>query len=157
MSYLTGSTRNGRSLVAFCRIAGPLQQRLSTMGGSTNRRIAAVLQNQAANRDTLQLARSVCEAHDEAEALHESFTPAERQTTDRLAPRGNTVFSARDHTSLVDDLPPTIENEEVPGLAKSIAAPKGVRFIASRIRKLTKWRHFFTYMQGHQRGTNQSC
>jgi len=47
------SHATGGYLGAFYRIAGPLQQRLSAMGGSTNQRIAAVLQNPSTSKDTL--------------------------------------------------------------------------------------------------------
>jgi hypothetical protein len=41
------------------------------------------------------------------------------------------------------DLPPTIEVEALPELHDFTAAPKGIRFIAAKIRKLTEWRYFF--------------
>jgi hypothetical protein len=44
---------------------------------------------------------------------------------------------------VVEDLAPTIETEVVPDLLESVAAPKGVRFIAAKIRKITEWQHFF--------------
>ena len=75
------------------------------------------------------------------------FTPAERQAADRMAPRGSTVFSAGDPCFYYGGRsPPTIEEENLPGLAESTAAPKGIEFIVARMRKLTKWRHFCTYM-----------
>jgi hypothetical protein len=60
-----------------------------------------------------------------------------------MAPRGNTIFSAGDPNSSIEDLPPTIEVESLPELHGSTAAPKGIRFIAAKMRKLTEWRHFF--------------
>jgi hypothetical protein len=76
----------GGYIGAFFRIAGPLQQRLIAMGGSTNREVAAALQDPSANRCTRQWARAVCEAHEDARTLQRSFTPAERYSADALAP-----------------------------------------------------------------------
>jgi len=52
-----------------------------------------------------------------------------------MAPRGNIIFSAGDPTSMVEDITPTIETEVVPDLKESVAAPKGVRFIAAKVCK----------------------
>ena len=86
----------------------------------------------------------MCEAHEEAKTLQQSFTPAEHYTVDALAPRGNTIYSAGDPSSTVEDLPSTIDDEELPELVESTAAPKGVRYIAARVRKMRDWRSFFT-------------
>jgi hypothetical protein len=79
--------------------------------------------------------------------LRQSFSPAEKDTADRLAPRGNTIFSTGDTASIVEDLPATIEDEPLPELHQAIAAPKGIRFIAAKLHKLTEWRHFFELHQ----------
>ena len=76
--------------------------------------------------------------------LQQSFTPEKRHNADALAPRGNTIYSAGDPSSAVEDLPNTIDDEELPELHASIAAPKGVRYIATRVRKMMDWRNFFT-------------
>jgi hypothetical protein len=68
--------------------------------------------------------------------LQQSFTPIERHTTDCLAPRGSTIFSAEDPTTAIHDLPATIEEEVLPGLYEFIATPKGIKFIAAKMRKL---------------------
>ena len=47
----------GGYLGAFYRIAGPLQQRLSAMGGNTNREKAGALHNPVASRATLPCAQ----------------------------------------------------------------------------------------------------
>ena len=138
----------GAYLGAFFRIAGPLHQRLIAMGGSTNRAVASALHNPEAARDTLQWAHIVCEAHAAGTSLLLSFSPAEKETADRIAPRGNIIFSAGDPTSVVEDLPTTIEDEPLPQLHQATTAPRGIRFIAAKLRKLTEWRHFF---QVHQR------
>ena len=65
-----------------------------------------------------------------------------KNTADVLARRGNTIYSARDPTSVVEDLPSTIDVDDLPKLQDSTAAPKGVRYIAARIRKMTKYRYF---------------
>ena len=75
-------------------IAGPLHQRLAAMGGSTNRAVTSALHNPEAAKDTLQWAHSVCEAHMAGTTLLQSFSPAEKETADRLAPRANNIFSA---------------------------------------------------------------
>jgi len=89
--------------------------------------------------------------------LQKTFTPAERHTADCLAPRGNNIFSARDPTTVVEDLLAIIEEKVIPELHKSTVAPKGIRFIAAKQRKLTEWRHFSIYTSGHQLGISQSC
>ena len=45
----------GGYLGAFYRIVGPLQQRLTAMGGSTNRAVAAALHNPRDNKDTMRV------------------------------------------------------------------------------------------------------
>jgi hypothetical protein len=86
------------------------------MGGNTNMIIAATLQNPAASKNSLQWAHGVWEAREAGTGLQQSFTPAERHTTDCLAPMGNTIFSAGDPTTAIEDLPPTIEIEDLPEL-----------------------------------------
>ena len=39
---------------------------------------------------------------------------------------------------------PTLPLDVTPPLSKAVATPKGVRFVAYGLRKLTKWRSFFT-------------
>ena len=150
-------TQWGGYIGAFFRIAGPLQQRLIAMGGSTNREIAAALQNPSASRSTRRWARTVCESHEEAKTLQQSFTPAEHYTADALAPRGNTIYSAGDPSSTVEDLPSTIDDEELPELIESTASPKGVRYIAARVRKMRDWRSFLHRTAGLRLGTSLSC
>ncbi len=65
-----------------------------------------------------------------------------------MAPRGNIILSTGDPTSVVENLTPTIETEVVPELMECAAAPKGVRFVAAKIRKLTEWNHFFDLHAG---------
>ncbi len=84
------------------------------MGGSTNREIAATLHNPEANKDSGQWANNVCRAHAAAQQLQQSFTPEERHTAKSLAPKGNTIFSAGDPTLVIEDLPPTIDEEDFP-------------------------------------------
>ena len=57
---------------------------------------------------------------------------------------GATIYSAWDPNSMVEDLPNTIDAEELPALQESTAAPKGVRYIAARIGKMMDKRRFFT-------------
>jgi hypothetical protein len=60
-----------------------------------------------------------------------------------MAPRGNIIFSAGDPTSIVEDLIPTMKSAVVPELLDNVAAPKGVRFVVAKVRRITEWRHFF--------------
>jgi len=60
-----------------------------------------------------------------------------------MAPRRNTIFSAGDPSTVVEDLPATIEEDQLPDLLECTGAPKGIRFIAAKLRKLTEWRRFF--------------
>jgi hypothetical protein len=53
----------GGYLGAFSMIVGPLQQRLTAMGGSINMEMAAVLHDPGASKDTRKRAQCVWEAH----------------------------------------------------------------------------------------------
>jgi len=117
------------------------------MEGSTNRVVAANLHNPAGCKNTQQWAHNVWEAREAGTGLLQSFTLAEKHTADRLAPRENTIFSAGDPTTIIEDLLATIEDQALPELHESTAAPKGIRFIAAKLRKLTEWRHFFDLHQ----------
>jgi hypothetical protein len=137
----------GGYLGAFYMIDGPLQQRLVAMGGSSNRMNAAALHNPNATKDTLQWAHNVGEAHSAETQLQQSFTSSERHTSVCLAQRGNTVLSAGDPTPIVEDLPITLEEEPLSELHQATTTPKCIRFIATNLRKLTEWRHFFDLHQ----------
>jgi hypothetical protein len=134
---------DGSYVGAFFRIAGPLQQRLCAMGGQTNSNLAASLQYPEHSKNSTQWANSVIKAHAMARDLQQSFSPAEQHAADRLAPRGSAIFSAGDPTSEVPDLPPTIDTDDFPEIHQATSAPKGIRFVASRIRKWRDWRDFF--------------
>jgi hypothetical protein len=95
----------GSYIGAFYMIAGPLQQRLTAMGGSTNREIAATLHSPEASKNSRQWANNMCRAHAAAKLLQQSFTPEERHAANSLSPIGNTIFSAGDPTSVIEDLP----------------------------------------------------
>jgi hypothetical protein len=101
---------------AFFTIVGPLQQRLTAMGGSTNRELETTLLNPVAMKATSQWADNVHKAHDTTKQFQLSFSPVERHAADTLALRGNTIFSAGYPTSEVADLPPTIDDEDFPEL-----------------------------------------
>jgi len=81
-------------LGAFFRITGPLQQRLTTLGGSTNRAVAAGLQNPTEAANSMEWAKHVCEAHKQAKSNQDSFTLEELHTTNLAAPKG-TSYSRR--------------------------------------------------------------
>ena len=86
----------------------------------------------------------MCQAYEEIAQLQQSFTPAEHHNANILAPRGNIIYSARDPSSTVEDLPNIIDDEDLPKLLECTTAPKGIRYIAARVRKMTDWRKFFT-------------
>ena len=73
----------------------------------------------------------------EAKRTQDSFTSTQLHTTDLMAPRGNIIFSSGDPESVVEDLTPTIETCVVPDLLDNVDAPKGVHFIAAKVRKIT--------------------
>jgi hypothetical protein len=79
-------------LGAFSRIAGQLQHRLTTMGGSTNKAIMAAMLNPVAVRTTMEWAHRVCEAHTDAKRAQDSFSLAQLHTTDLMAPRARSSF-----------------------------------------------------------------
>ena len=106
--------------------------------------IATTLNNPEAGRATKGWAHALCRAHEEAKQLQSSFSPAELYTTDLIATRGNIIFSVGDPTSVVPDLPATIETEVVPEVLESTVAPKGIRFVVANTRKLIEWRHLYT-------------
>ncbi len=87
----------------------------------------------------MEWAHHVFEAHREAKLAQTSFTPEQIHIADLIAP----IFSAGDPTSVVKDLTPIIETNVVQELLESVAAPKGVRFVAVKVRKISEWRHFF--------------
>ena len=79
-------------------------------------------------------------------SLQQSFTVAEQHDANLIAPRGCIIASAGDPSSVSQDLGPTLQLEVTPPLSQAAAAPKGVRFVASGLRKLTEWRSFFTLL-----------
>jgi hypothetical protein len=101
------------------------------LGGFTNRAVAAALQDPIEAAKSLKWARQVCEAHRHAKTTQDTFTAEKLYTTDLTAPKGNVIFFAGDPSSVVEDLPPTIETDIIPALLKSTAAPKGIRFVAA--------------------------
>ena len=62
-----------------------------------------------------------------------------------VARLGFLIFSAGDPLSVVEDLHLTIETDVILKLLESAAAPKGIRFVAARIRKHTP---FYTTVGG---------
>jgi hypothetical protein len=104
-----GKHPSGSYLGAFFRIVGPFRQRLTSLGGSTNRSVVAALQDSTEAANSLDWAKHVCEAHKQAKSTQDSFTAEDLYTTDLEAPRGDIIFSSGDTSSVVEDLPPTIE------------------------------------------------
>jgi hypothetical protein len=132
-------------LGALFRVAGPLHQRLIAIGGTTNRSVAAQLANPPEVTNTAPCASFVNAAHNAALTLRQSFTYGEHHSANLIAPRGSIITSAGDPSSSVShDLCPTLQLDVTPPLSQAVVAPKGVRFVASGLRKLTEWRSFFT-------------
>jgi hypothetical protein len=90
----------GSFLGAFLRVAGSLQQRLTIIGGRTNRSFAAMIANPSAICDTRPWARFVCEAHAEARMLETFFITAKYTTANLMAPRGTIIMSDGDPSSV---------------------------------------------------------
>jgi len=130
-------------LGAFFLVAGPLHQRLIAMGGSTNHSVASMMVNPVQAFATHQWDVFVCNAHVDALSLQQSFTVAEHATANLMAPRRNIITTAGDPSSGAQDLPPTIHADVKPPLDSGATAPKGVRFVAASLRKLTRWITFF--------------
>ncbi len=124
-----------RYLGAFFRVAGPLQQRLTTIGGRTNRSVALMLATPTAFRGSQPWTNFVCTAHSEACVLEQSVTVAEHSTANLIAPRGNIITSVGDPSSIAQDLLPANCTDVIPHLVEVVAASKGVKFIPASIHK----------------------
>ena len=83
-------------------------------------------------------------AHMEAVELHASFAGPELHTFSLVAPRGNIIQYAGDPSSTVIALTPTMDVEIMPALTEAARAPKGVRFVAARLRRLQDLRTFLS-------------
>jgi hypothetical protein len=115
------------------------------MGGSTNIDLAGALQNPLTTRSTSQWAVAVCDSYAEARQTQDSFTATELHKTDLKAPRGNIIFSAGDPSSVVQNLPPTIETDAIPELTWFTTTPKGIRFVSANVKKHREWRLFILH------------
>jgi hypothetical protein len=73
-------------LGAFFRVAGPLIDRLAQMGGTTNARIAAFIENPEGAAWGYAWAAKDYSAHQAALGLHASFASAELHTIALVAP-----------------------------------------------------------------------
>jgi hypothetical protein len=102
-----------------------------------------MLVNPAAFGESQQWANIVCSAHDDAHLLQQFFTTNEHTTANRTAPRGYIITSAGGPSSRVQDILSTIPADTIPRLNDAAVAPKGVRFIASNIKRLSDWRALF--------------
>jgi hypothetical protein len=67
----------------------------------------------------------------------------ELNTANLIATRGSNITNVGDPSSVAQDLPPTIQTDVTPSMDVDAAAPKGVRFVAAGLRKLSEWRAFF--------------
>jgi len=114
------------------------------MGGTTNRKVASMLVNLVTASGTHQWAQYVYTAHVEVTVLYRSFTVDENAIASLVAPRGNVITSNGDPSSVAQDAPPTFHTDVTPRpLDVAAAAPRGVRFVATALRKLAEWRAFF--------------
>jgi hypothetical protein len=102
---------------AFFRVAGPLHQRLIAMGGTTNRRVAALLSDPLDVADSAPWVAFVTAAHTTALDLQLSFTDIEQNSANLIAPRGSIISSAGDPSSVSQDLSPTIQLDVTPPLS----------------------------------------
>ena len=83
--------------------------------------------------------RSTQRSEGHSEFLHPSTAPH----NGHVGSKGKLIFSAGDPDSVIEDLNPTIKTDAVPELLEIVAAPKGVRFVVAKVRKITEWRHLF--------------
>jgi hypothetical protein len=60
---------------------------------------------------------------------------------------GNIIQSAGGTMSVASDLPPAMEVDVAPELQEAVRAPKGVRFVATGLRRLGDWRTFFPLLE----------
>ena len=114
----------------------PLKQRLTVMGGRTNRSVVAMIADPSANFDSRPRASFVCDAHAEARRLETSLISVDYNTANIMHPRGNAITSAADHSSDAKDPLLTIFTEVTRPLNNAAAAPNGVRFIPAGMRNL---------------------
>jgi len=92
---------------------------------------------------TKQWVAFVCNAHDDALNLHQTFTVDEHANANLMAPRGNIIVAIDVPLLVAQDLLPTIHTDVTPPLDSGAFAPKDVRFVAASLRKLTEQRAFF--------------
>ena len=116
------------------------------MGGRTSRSVAFMRVNPVAFYDSQLSVNLICTAHSEARLVKISFTVNEHSTASLIAPQGNIIISAGDSSLATQDLLPSKCTEVTPHLVEAAAAPKGVKFIATNIRKIADLRAFFCFL-----------
>ena len=134
---------SGNYLGAFFQVAIPLQQRLTTIGGRPNKKVAAMLVEPAAYINSQPWTNFARTAHQDAKRLDLSFTIPEHYTANLIAPRSNIIFSACDPESIAQGLSCAIATLIIRKLHEAAATPKGVRLIAACIQKLADLCTFF--------------
>ena len=121
-------------------MAGPLITRLALTGGATTARAVSLLADPAAVSGTFAWVASLTASHAEALKLQVSFSGQELHTISLVAPRGNIIQYDGDPTSTnLTLIPARLDVEVTPALAEAARAPKEVRFVAARLRRLHDW------------------
>ena len=114
------------------------------MGGTTTDRAATLPADFVIVSSSHAWVASLMVAHREALELQASFTGPELHTVSLVAPGGNIIQFAGDPSSTAIALTPTPNVEIMPTLTEAARAPKGVHFVAARLRRLQDWRTLFS-------------
>ena len=112
------------------------------MGGSTPRRVAADLREPPERGPVRGWAAHLLAAHRAAVCLQESFTTADLHRAFLLAPRGLVIKLPGDPNNAAKELPQTVETEVVPLGCLSPGSTRGIKHVASGLRRLMDWRKF---------------
>ena len=82
------------------------------------------------------------DAHRAVVDMQETFNFDELQTAIMLAPRGLVIVVPGDPNSVSKDLPPTVDTDVLPAGPISPGSARGVKHIATGMRRLSAWRPF---------------
>ena len=134
-------------LGALFKVAGPLTTRILLMGGTTMARAATLLADPETASGTYAWVAYLTTTHREAMDLQDSFNSLELHTISLVLPRGNIIQSVGDPTSTALALTPTMDVEVTPALTTAVRAPKGMRFVTARLRRLRGWRSFLSFLE----------
>ena len=108
------------------------------MGFGINLVLASHLAQPQVAQAMHQWAWNLAVSFGEAKVLEGSFTQSEHDLANLLLPRGNIITEAGDHDSVNQDLPDTIDCDNLPPLMEqAVAKPRGCKHIAAGHRRLT--------------------